>query len=603
MNDSTLCLLVLAAVIALFVWNRLPVEIVALGSALLVYAVGLISVDEVFAGFGDPVVVYVASLFVVGAALQASGLTAWAEQELAARAGTGERRLLAVTMLLASAIAALISVTGAVAALLPSVVMVAVRLGLPPSKLAMPLAYASHAGSLVVLTGNPINVLVSEGAEDSGGRPFRFFEFAAVGIPLVAGTVTIAVVFGSRLLPRRTPSTMPADLSRHARTLIGHYGLEEDAIGLQVPPLSPLIGTPADHLPALVTPGVSVVGVLSAEADELLGDAPVRHADTILVRGEHELVKRFADRYRLLPLPGLVDHRLSRALINQERGMTEIVISPRSGLAGETVFPGMTSADGELVVLAVQRRGHDIGPGPGVLAAGDTLLLHGPWHALSRTTRRTADLLVVDAPSALRRHVLPLGPRAWRALSVLLAMVVLLATGVVPAAVAVLLAAIAFVLLKVLSTTTAYDSVSWTTVIIVGGMFPLSIAVKESGAADDIAGFVVSAAGGNGYLLLLGVFLLTAALGQFISNMATAMIIIPVAVSAAQNIGVSVQPVLMTVAVAAAASLLTPVATPANLMVMAPGGYRFGDYWKLGLPVMAWFLAVTLLIVPVVWPL
>lgn len=182
-------------------------------------------------------------------------------------------------------------------------------------------------------------------------------------------------------------------------------------------------------------------------------------------------------------------------------------------------------------------------------------------------------------------------------------MIALLASGATPPAVAATLAALLLVALGVVRVDQAYGGISWTTLVIVGGMFPLSEAMKSSGAAEEVAHLVVTAASGNGRLLLLAVFLLTAVLGQFISNMATALIVAPIAVNAAGDAGVSVLPVLMCVAVPAAAALLTPVATAANLMVMSPGGYRFGDYWRLGLPVLLWYLVVAMTVVPLVWPL
>ena len=205
----------------------------------------------------------------------------------------------------------------------------------------------------------------------------------------------------------------------------------------------------------------------------------------------------------------------------------------------------------------------------------------------------------------MRRQAVPLGPGAKRALAVLGGMVILLATGAVPPAVAGLLAACAVVLLGVLSVEQAYRGISWTTVILVGGMISLSTAMVETGAAADLGGRARADVVGDAgpYALLLGLFVLTATLGQLISNMATALIVIPVAVSAAAEMDVSAKPVLMAVAVSAAAAFLTPVATPANLMVMGPGGYRFGDYWKLGLPLLALFGVVAVLLVPVFWSL
>jgi di/tricarboxylate transporter len=196
----------------------------------------------------------------------------------------------------------------------------------------------------------------------------------------------------------------------------------------------------------------------------------------------------------------------------------------------------------------------------------------------------------------------PLGLGAKRALFVLAAMVVLLATGAVPPAVAGLLAAGAIVVGRVLTIEQAYRGISWTTVVLVAGMIPLSTAMIQSGAAATLADALVDVVGGSAnYALLTGLFMLTAVLGQLISNMATALIVIPIALETAKDLAVSARPLVMCVTVAAAAALLTPVATPANLMVMGPGGYRFGDYWKLGLPLLVLFGVVATLLVPVWW--
>jgi di/tricarboxylate transporter len=253
------------------------------------------------------------------------------------------------------------------------------------------------------------------------------------------------------------------------------------------------------------------------------------------------------------------------------------------------------------VVLAVQRKGDDLGSQPTTLAPGDIMLVQGTWGALEETAASSA-VLTVDEPGLVRRQAVPLGAGAKRSLVVVAAMVVLLATGAVPPVVAGLLAAGALVLLRVVTMPQAYRSVSWTTIILVGGMTPLSVAMQQSGAAQKLADGLVDLVGDAGpYALVAGLFVLTAVLGQLISNMATALIVIPIAVTAAAEIDVSARPVLMAVNIAAAASFLTPVATPANLMVMGPGGYRFGDYWKLGGCLLLLFAAVAIFWVPVIW--
>jgi di/tricarboxylate transporter len=463
-------------------------------------------------------VIFIASLFVVSEGLEAAGVTAWVGRELVAHAGESRTRLLVLTMALVAVLTALINVNGAVAALVPVAVVASLRFKRPPSQLLLPLAFGAHAGSLLALTGTPVNVIVSEAASDAGAGSFGFFAFALVGLPLVLGVIGIAVLLGERLLPRREARCTAPDFSDHARTLARQYALD----------------------------------------------------------GADDLLSRTA-------------------------GLAEVVVPPRSGLTGDTVFPGMVTPSGDLVILAVQRQGEDVGPGETVLAEGDTLLLGGTWSALDRNLDDPA-VLVVDPPDAVRRQAVPLGPGAKRALAVLAGMVILLATGAVPPAVAGLLAAGALVLGGVLTVEQSERGISWTTVILVGGMISLSTAMVQTGAAEQLADQLVSVVGDAGpRVLLLGLFLLTATLGQVISNMATALIVIPIAVSAAGEMDVSVKPVLMAVTVSAAASFLTPVATPANLMVMSPGGYRFGDYWKLGLPMLALFGLVAVLLVPVIW--
>ena len=225
----------------------------------------------------------------------------------------------------------------------------------------------------------------------------------------------------------------------------------------------------------------------------------------------------------------------------------------------------------------------------------------GTWDAL---TVRTASggMLPVDAPAQLRRSV-PLGRGAKRAVVVLAVMVVLLATGVVPPAAAALLAAVALVLTRAISVPQAFQSISWTTIVLIAGMIPLSTAFIQTGTADLVAGWVLAAmSGASAHVVLLALCLLTLVLGQLISNAATVLIVAPIAVSIAATLDLSVMPFMMALTVAGAAAFLTPIATPANLMIMEPGGYRFGDYWRLGLPLAALFVAFAVLYVPFVWP-
>jgi di/tricarboxylate transporter len=592
---------IVAAVVVLFVWDRLPVVIVALGTALALYATGVLNLGQALAGLGDPTVIFIASLFVVSAGLEATGVTAWAGQLLIARAGKSRGRLLILIMLLVGVLAALININGAVPALLPVVVVMAVRVGQPPSQLLMPLAFAASAGSLLALTGTPVNVIVSDAAVKAGVGAFGYFEFALVGIPLLLGTIAIVVLFGKRLLPNRSGRMMPSDLSMHARTLIEHYRLTDGLFRLRVRSGSPYVGTQQSAIDLKDYPGLAVVGIQDGGEGGPQGRASLAEGDILIVRGAAETAGRLAADKTLAFRSEDTAGAVADTLFNRASGLAEVVIPPRSALIGQAVFPGMVTPSGDLIILAVQRRGEDPGRKETVLAAGDTLLLQGTWQALDKHLD-DPDVLVVDSPELVRRQAVPMGPGSTQAVAVLIGLVILLATGVVPPVVAGLLAASAMVLLRVLTVEKAYRSINWTTVILIGAMTPLSTAMAQSGAAKMMADALISLVGHlSPYALLAGLFVLTAILGQLISNTATALIVIPIAATAATDLGVSARPVLMSVCVAAAASFLTPVATPVNLIVMGPGGYRFGDYWKLGLPLLLWFFVVAVFLVPVFW--
>jgi di/tricarboxylate transporter len=596
MDDGTVSLIILGFTVALFVWNRLPVELVAVLTALALWASGVLDFTAVLAGFGDPVVIFIATLFVVSEGVDSTGVTVWAGQLIVRYAGTTRVRLLIAITALCAVLSALITLNGAVAALLPLVVMLAMRIGQPPSRMLMPLTFAGSAGSLLMLTGTPVNIIVSDAASDAGAGAFPFFSFAVVGVPLVIGTIAISVFLGPKLLPAARPAHPAADLAVHAQTLDAHYALTDDLYRLRVRELSPLLGRVARELDLTPYPDVMVVGVQDGQG-RTQADAALDVGDILVVTGPRDQVSSLtADSLLAVstaPIP--VDD-----LMNREAGVVEVVIPPRSSLVGETVFPGMHRGR-DLVIIAVQRMGKDRGKKHTQLAEGDALLVHGPWPALDELTR-DRDVLLVDSPELVRRQAVAWGPKASVAVAILAAMVVLLATGAVPPAMAGLLAATAMVLTKVVGPRQAYRAISWQIVVLIGALIPLSAAIQSSGGADRIADLIIDAVGpGRPYLLLLALFVLTAALGQMVSNTATVLIVAPIAVAAAQGTGTSVRPVLMLVAVAGASALLTPISTPANMMIMSPAGYRFGDYWKLGLVVMAWWLLTAMVIVPLVW--
>ncbi|MFE4198695.1 SLC13 family permease [Paenarthrobacter sp. NPDC056912] len=598
MTDVSITLLVLVLVVAAFVWNRLPVEVVAFGAALALYGTGIVGLNETFAGFGSGTVVLIAALFVVAEAIDAAGVTTWLGSLLIRFSGTSRTRLMVLMMVLTALLTALISVNGAVAALLPMVVVLAVRLGRRPSELLMPMAFAAHAGSLLILTGSPVNILILNAALDTTGKGIGFFEFGLVGLPLLLGTIGLTLWLGPSLLPTRTPEALPKDLGAHGETLMTHYLGEDGLSRLSIPAGSALVGQPVACLQD-EDDGAHLHLISVQRPDGKPSTATVLAAgDDVVVRGGQTVIDAFAARHGLKQ-----DDDATCGLISSSYGVAEVVVAPRSNLVGTEAYPGMVTESGTLVVLAHQHPGEPESAGRARISAGDRLLLQGTWSALDQHTV-DHNVLLVDSPDTIRRQTVPLGPGAVPALIVMGAMVILLATNAIPAPVAALLAALAMVVLRVVTVQQAHRSMAWTTLILVAGMIPLSTAITSTGTAELLAEGMVSLVGGAGPLALLaGIFVVTAVLGQLISNTATALIIIPIALSVAQESSINPYAVLMCVSVASSAALLTPVATPANMMIMEPAGYRFGDYWKFGLVIMALYAAVAILLVPVFWPL
>lgn len=596
---------IIAVMVLLFVSNRVPVAVVALSATLVLYATGILELDEALAGFGDTTVLFIASLFVVSASLDSSGVTTWAGQVLIRYAGESRTRLLVLSMLLVAFLTALIGSGGAVAALLPVLVIVSVRLKRAPAQLMMPLAFASYSGSMLVLTGSLVNVLISDAASDVGLAPFGFFEMTVIGVPLLAGTVAIVVLFGDTLLPERTSREMPEDLSHHSRMLTEQYKLFDQVYQLEITAASPYLGTLQAVLESRLErenhPELSFIAIRPRRQNSISWQHSLVEGDRLIMRGEQAAMDAFAEQHALTPCRETAS-KMREALFNDSHGFSEVVLPPRSRLIGETVFPGMVTESGDLIILGVQRGGENLGPGEIVLAAGDTLLLQGRWEALEEYGR-DPNVLVVAAPDTIRSQARPLGIGSLRAVVILAIMVSLLATGAVPRVIAGLAAACAVILLGVLKIERAYRAINWNVLIMVASLIPLSTAMYKTGAAYLIADTLVAVVGNaSPYALLAGLFLLTALIGQLISSTATTLIVIPIAIASAEAVGVSPRTALVTVAVAAAASFLTPIAASASLMVQGPGGYRFGDFWRMGLPLLLWFFLVGTFLVPIFWP-
>ena len=600
MSDSWITLSIIGLALILFAWNVVPAAVVAIGASLALYFTGVLTMNEALTGFGDPVVVLIAALLAMAVALETTGIGAWAGQLLLRLGGRSETVLIVALMVVAAIFSALIGMNGAVAAMLPVTVVIAVRTGIAPSRLMIPLALACLQGAKLTLLGSPVNVIAATQAEEAGVGHIGFFQWAWLGIPQLVGSIIIVLLLGKRLLPERRSQSIPADFSGHGHTLVEHYRLEESLHQLVVSGSSPLVGTAKNALDLGRYPDVRPVAFLDHADNQPLEREKLEARDLVLVRGGADEVRRLASDL------GLEVHEhgaaLADVLLGRDSGLAEVVIPQRSAMIGTTVFPGMTTEDEDLVVLAVQRGGAELVRPRLTLRPGDHLLLQGSWPALERYLSN-GQVLVIDSPELVKSQAVALGRGAPMALAILGLLVVLLVFNITPAPVAALVCACLMVVTRVVRLQQVYRGIDWNTVILIGAMIAPATAMTKSGAAQMIGDHVVSALGDAGpTVVLAGLFLVATVISQFISNTSTALVMMPIALATASDLHVSALPMMVSVAMGASASFLTPFANGVSLMVYGPGGYKFGDFWRLGLWVLAWTIIVTVIVTPLVWP-
>lgn len=600
MTDQWIVVMILAGAVVLFASGRVPVGIVALGVSLSLWATDIVTLEEAMGGFGTPTIILIAALFVVAEGLDAAGVTTWMGQQVVRHAGQSRIMLTLMVMIVVAILTTAITPNGSVAAMYPLVVVLSVRFDYLPSKLLMPVAFAAHAGALLVLTGSPVTILVSESADQAGVGSIGFFEVGLVGLPLLIGTILVVLLFGDRLLPARTPKSLARDLSKLPAELKGQYIGGDEVMRFAIPSVSLLNGQQAQAIQYDTQSRLTILSVKDKKG-RLLTEEKIVPGTKITLRGDRSAINDFANEYKLgEPMSGGADAP-DKGLVSRQYGIAEVLITPRSEFIGDTAFPGMITESGELVIVAINRHGDETDAEEVVLQPGDSLLLQGTWEALDRHIS-DPNVVVVDFPDAIKRQNVALGMKAVPALVLLSGMVGLLVSGVVPAAIACLLCAIGMVMFQVVSVPQAHRSMNWTTLILVAAMIPLSDAITNTGVAETVADAILNNIGHLGPIAIMSaIFLVTAVFGQVISNTATALILIPITISLAMEGGYSPMALLMCLNVAAAAALLTPIATPANLIVMEPAGYKFTDYWKMGLAVMLVYYLVAVFLVPVFW--
>lgn len=570
-TDQALAFAILAAVVVLLVWDRIRYDIVALGALLAAVAVGIVPADDAFRGFSDDIVVIVASALVVSAGIARSGLIERLMRPLTPHMRRTEVQI-GVLATLVAVLSAFMKNIGALAMFMPIAFQLARRTGVPASRLLMPLSFASLLGGLMTLIGTSPNVIVGRLREELFGEPFRMFDFAPVGLGLTLAGVAFLMV-GWRLLPqtRRTGSTE------------GPFSIEDYQTEVRVPEGSPFVGRTVAELEQLGEGDVSVLAIIREQFRRYVpaGDWQLHPDDVLVLQCDAQALQRIVNEAKLELLH---DKDLPQAADDRRPDLTvvEAVVTPGSRMIGLTVEDLRLRERFGMNLLALSRHGQYVG------------------QRLRRVRFQAGDLLVLRAPAAdvgerlaalgclpLAERNLRLGaqPRMWLPALILAAAMLLVVTGTVPITAAFFGAAVAMLLVRALGPNDAYEALDVPVLVLLAALIPVSEALRTTGGTDLIAQWlsIVTAelpAVANIALLLVVAMAVT----PFLNNAATVLVLAPIAASLAQRLGVDPDPFLMAVAVGAACDFLTPIGHQCNTLVMGPGGYRFSDYWRLGLP-------------------
>ncbi|MCB9422445.1 MAG: SLC13 family permease [Ardenticatenaceae bacterium] len=622
--EMWLVLGILITAIVLFVTELLRVDIVALGVVVVLMVSGVLTTAEALSGFSNSAVLTIAALFIVGGAVLQTGLAGMIGRRILAVAGTNERWLTVVLMGAVALLSSFMSDTGTVAVLLPAVIILTRSADIAPSKLLIPLAFGSLLGGAMTLIGTPPNIIVSDLLRENGLRPFQFFSYTPIGFILVVVGILFMLFIGRRILPNRK-AVVEGQRMTTPKELVEMYRLPDNLFRLRVRRGSGLVGQTLAYSKLRQDFAVTVLKIMrSAEprpaAISLVGrgevgngrdakaepiipsiDTIIELDDVLIVQGEGDDVAHAAAHWNLGVQPP--KPKDEKALLSREVGVAEVLLPPRSDLVGKTLVDSKFGSRYKLTVLGLNRpqTSHKLDLKSTVLQFGDTLLVQGAWTDILALKQQRRDFIVMGQPESMIGA--PNQGKARIALVVLLGMLVLMIGDFLPLAAASMLAALAMILTGCLTMDEAYQSINWPSIVLVAGMLPMSVALEKVGLVDAAASGIIGVIGGLGPIAVLaGLFLLTSIFTQVLSNTATTVIVAPIALAAAQTLGIQPYAFLMAVAIAASMAFATPVASPVNTLVMGAGDYRFGDYIKVGVPMILLTLVVSVLLLPLLFP-
>jgi di/tricarboxylate transporter len=606
--DLAIVLSLLAAAVAMFLVNKPRMDAVALIMMTVLPFTGVIGMGEALAGFSDSNIVLIAALFVMGEGLVRTGVAQRLGDWLAVKAASSESLLLALLMVSVGVMGSVMSSTGVVAIFIPVALRIAQSSGAAPSRLMMPMSVAALISGMMTLVGTAPNLVVNSELTRHGEVGFHFFSFTPFGAPILILGV------GYMLLTRRWLAANSGDRAAAAsrpslRDWIERYRLAGREHRVRVPGGSSLVGKRIGEIDLRSTSGVSIVAIERSRrfARELIGPT----ANTELCAEDVLLLDLFRPdasvealraRFDLDVLPLSGEYFADRS---QEIGMAEVMLTATSDLAGKTIVESKFRNRFGLTMIGL-RHGDTAQEGNlrgEKLKIGDTLLVIGLWKDIRRLRTDTANLIVLNLPAELD-DVLPAPGKAPQAVFCLLLMVGLMISGVVPNVQAALIACLLMGALGCIDFDSAYRSVHWKSLVLIVGMLPFSLALQRTGGVDMAAASLMAVTGDAGtHAVLASLFIITALLGLFISNTATAVLMAPVALAVAKELHASPYPFAMIVALAASAAFMTPISSPVNTLVVGPGNYTFGDFVKVGVPFTLLVMGVCVMLVPILFPL
>ncbi len=613
MNTDTIIVFgILAVTIALFVSDRLRLDLVALMALLALTLSGVLKPREALAGFSDPIVLMIAGLFAVGGALRQTGVAEMLGRWLGKVAGRSELRLIAVIMLVSAPLSAFMSSTGTVAVMLPVVVTLAREAKLSPAKLLMPLAFASLLGGMLTLIGTPPNIVVSNQLRAQGIDSFGFFAFTPAGLVMLAVGIGFMLLVGRHLLPGSADAERSDDGStspeqRSSSQLVDDYELDDNILQFRIGPDSELIGKTLAEADLRGRYQGTVLDIRSESSEQneepqsrvLKPSTVLRQGDILSVQVSEDALETVKER----EADSLVQELAAGAPLPAGTILVEVLLTPRSSLIGHTLKELGFRDKYRANVLSVRRGGKPVQgiASEVVLRFGDTLLVEGRRRDIGILRRESRNFVVIAEPRELSEPTRDT-KRAPLAIAIMVGMLLLMTFRLVSNVEAVLLAAVAVVLSRCLTMTDAYRTINWESVVLIAAILPMATALTKVGGVRLVVELLLRTVGTAGPLVVMGaLFLLTSVFSQVISNTATTVLLAPIALAVATQINASPQAFMMAVAIAASTSFATPIASPVNTLVMGPGGYRFADFAKVGIPLQLLIMAATLLIVPLLF--